>query len=42
MARKYINLLVRQRKIDAYKEGLNWLKTKKSIEGYIENRQRKR
>lgn len=39
---EYISLLARQGKIDAYKEGRNWLTTKKAIEDYIENRQRKR
>ncbi|SFA72531.1 Fic family protein [Flavobacterium swingsii] len=39
---EYISLLARQGKIDAYKEGRNWLTTKKAIDNYIENRQRKR
>ncbi len=39
---EYISLLARQGKIDAYKEGRNWLTTKKAIDDYIENRQRKR
>jgi Fic family protein len=39
---EYISLLARQGKIDAYKEGCNWLTTKKAIDDYIENRQRKR
>ncbi|MFN2262233.1 MAG: Fic family protein [Psychroflexus sp.] len=38
----YISLLARQGKIDAYKEGRNWLTSKKAIEDYIENRKRKR
>ena len=39
---EYISLLARQGKIDAYKEGRNWLTTKKAIEDYMANRQRKR
>jgi Fic family protein len=39
---EYISLLARQGKIDAYKEGRNWLTTKKAIDDYITNRQRKR
>lgn len=38
----YISLLARQGKIDAYKEGRNWLTSKKAIEDYIANRKRKR
>jgi len=39
---EYISLLARQGKIDAYKEGRNWLTTKKAIEDYMNNRKRKR
>ena len=39
---EYISLLARQGKIDAYKEGRNWVTTRKAIEDYINNRQRKR
>jgi len=39
---EYISLLARQGKIDAYKEGRNWLTSKKAVLTYIENRQRKR
>ena len=39
---EYVSLLARQGKIDAYKEGRNWLTTKKAIDDYISNRQRKR
>lgn len=39
---EYISLLARQGKIDAHKEGRNWYTTKKAIEDYVENRQRKR
>ncbi len=39
---EYISLLARQGKIDAYKEGRNWLTSKKAIQNYINQRQRKR
>lgn len=39
---EYISLLARQGKIDAYKEGRNWLTTKEAVEDYIRNRKRKR
>lgn len=39
---EYISLLARQGKIDAYKEGRNWLTTKEAVENYIKNRKRKR
>lgn len=39
---EYISLLARQGKIDAYKEGRNWLTTKKAVDAYIETRKRKR
>ncbi|HIE45064.1 MAG TPA: Fic family protein [Flavobacteriaceae bacterium] len=39
---EYISLLARQGKIDAYKEGRNWLTTKDAVETYILNRKRKR
>lgn len=39
---EYISLLARQGKIDAYKEGRNWLTTKAAIEDYMRNRKRKR
>ncbi|RYF11545.1 MAG: Fic family protein [Flavobacteriales bacterium] len=39
---EYISLLARQGKIDAYKEGKNWLTTKDAIEDYVVNRKRKR
>ena len=39
---EYISLLARQGKIDAHKEGRNWYTTKKAIQDYIDNRQRKR
>lgn len=39
---EYVSLLARQGKIDAHKEGNTWYTTKKAIEDYINNRQRKR
>lgn len=39
---KYLNLLARQGKLEAYKEGRNWLTSKEAIERYIKNRSRQR
>ena len=39
---KYLNLLVRQGKLEAHKQGRNWLTTKKAIDRYLANRQRQR
>lgn len=39
---EYISLLARQGKIDAYKEGRNWLTTKRAVANYIEGRKRNR
>lgn len=39
---EYISLLARTGKIDAYKEGRNWLTTREAVEDYILNRKRKR
>lgn len=39
---KYLNLLVRQGKLEAYKKGRNWLTSKKAVDDYLTNRQRKR
>ncbi len=39
---EYISLLDRQGKIDAYKEGRNWLTTKSAVLEYVQNRERKR
>lgn len=39
---EYVGLLVRQGKIDAFKEGRNWLTTKAAVLDYMENRERKR
>ena len=35
---EYISLLARRGKIDAYKEGRNWLTTKKAIKNYFEDK----
>lgn len=39
---EYISLLARQGKIDAYKEGRNWLTNKTAIKNYMDNRKRER
>ncbi len=39
---KYLNLLARQGKLEAHKEGRNWLTTMEAIQRYLDNRQRKR
>ena len=39
---EYISLLARQGKIDAYKEGRNWLTTTNAIDNYMASRIRKR
>ena len=39
---EYISLLARTGKIDAYKEGRNWLTTREAVENYIATRKRKR
>lgn len=39
---EYISLLARQGKIDAYKEGKNWLTSKAALKNYIEGRKRKK
>lgn len=39
---EYISLLARQGKIDAFKEGRNWLTTKEAVINYMEKRDRKR
>ena len=41
-SQEYISLLARQGKIDAHKEGRNWFTSKKAIQDYMDNRQRKR
>lgn len=37
---KYLNLLIRQGKLAAHKEGRLWLSTKEAVESYIRNRKR--
>lgn len=39
---KYLNLLVRQGKLEAHKQGRNWLTTIESVNRYMEERSRKR
>ncbi len=39
---EYISLLARRGKIDAYKEGRNWLTTKEAVEDYIKRSKQKR
>lgn len=39
---KYLNLLARQGKLEAHKEGRDWLTTKEALERYVVSRQRKR
>lgn len=42
VSEKHLNLLARSGRLDAHKEGRNWLSSQKSLDIYIENRQRKR
>ena len=39
---KYLNLLARQGKLEAYKEGRDWLTSKEAVKRYLENRTRQR
>lgn len=39
---KYLNLLARQGKLEAHKEGRNWLTTKEAVARYLKNRTRQR
>lgn len=39
---KYLNLLARQGKLEAFKQGRNWLTTKEALERYLKNRIRER
>jgi Fic family protein len=39
---KYLNLLVRQGKLEAHKDGRNWFSSKDAVNRYIAGRQRKR
>lgn len=39
---KYLNLLARSGKLDAHKEGRNWLSSQAALENYLMSRERKR
>ena len=39
---KYLNLLARTGKLEAHKDGRNWLTTKEALKRYLEGRERKR
>jgi len=39
---KYLNLLARQGKLEAYKQGRNWLTSPEAVERYLKGRERKR
>lgn len=39
---KYLNLLARSGKLEAHKEGRNWLSSQKALGAYLANRERKR
>ncbi len=39
---KYLNLLARIGKLEAHKEGRNWLSTKEALERYIDSRERRK
>jgi Fic family protein len=39
---KYLNLLARSGKLEAHKEGRNWLSSPKALQEYLDNRKRKR
>ena len=39
---KYLNLLARTGKLEAHKEGRNWISSKAALERYLEGRERKR
>ncbi len=39
---KYLNLLIRQGKLEAYKQGRNWLTSLEAVSRYLEGRARKR
>lgn len=39
---KYLNLLVRSGKLEAHKEGRNWVSSQKALDDYLANRERKR
>ena len=39
---KYLNLLARQGKLEAHKQGRNWLTSVEAVDRYVKKRQRKR
>lgn len=39
---KYLNLLARSGKLEAHKDGRNWLSSKSALKNYLDNRERKR
>lgn len=39
---KYLNLLIRQNKLEGHKEGRNWFSSEEAIQRYVNSRQRKR
>jgi Fic family protein len=39
---KYLNLLARSGKLEAHKEGRNWLTSKEALKRYLDDRERKR
>lgn len=39
---KYLNLLVRQGKLEAYKDGRNWFSSREALQRYVDNRERKK
>ncbi len=39
-SQEYLSLLARQGKIDAHKEGRNWLTTKQAVDNYLKNKQK--
>lgn len=39
---KYLNLLARQGKLEAFKQGRNWLTSREALEKYLKSRKRKR
>ncbi len=39
---KYLNLLARQGKLEAHKQGRNWLSSKEALQRYVEGRERQR
>ena len=40
--KKYLNLLARSGRLEAYKDGRNWVTTKEALNRYLEGRERKR